>query len=174
MKNQTTVLAFLVLLGLATGCKRSDTADANPPGGTNPAAAPMQAAKDYANAAMTNTVFAATQAWTGMKVSVQLAMGYAYDQKAEFVAETGTNLAVLDRKIQDLSDKAANATDTAQAGLQTKLQQLRAKRAILDRKLAAVKSAAGPDWEAAKADFKSACADVDTAFADAWHSLTSD
>jgi hypothetical protein len=170
MKNQLLILlASASVAGLATGCKPSDSADENPPA-TN---STLQTAKDDAGAALTNTVNATTQAWAEVKADFQSAMGYSYDQKDEFIAKTKADMQVLDQKIQKLSDWVASASDTTKADLQSEMQDLRAKRAVLDQKLANVQAATADNWEDAKAGFKNAYFDVKTSLQNAWHSVTS-
>jgi predicted nucleic acid-binding protein len=79
---------------------------------------------------------------------------------------------VLDQKIQDLSGRAANATDATKTDLQTKLEELRAKRAVLGQKLDDVKNATEANWDDAKNAFHNGYEDVRTSLHDAWHTLT--
>jgi len=169
MKNQIIILLAVTLAGFATGCKPSNSGEENP-SATN---STMQTAQDYAQAALTNTVNATTQAWADVKASFQSAMGYSYDHKDQFIAATKADLQVLDEKIQNLSDRIANASDATKASLQSEMQDLRAKRAVLDQKMANVKNATEADWDDAKAGFQNAYDDVKTSLKNAWHSLTS-
>ena len=132
----------------------------------------MDTAKGYADAALTNTVNATTQAWADVKASFQSAMGYTYDKKEEFVAKANDDLAAMDQKIQNLSDKAASASDAAKANLQSDMQDLKAKRATLDQKLTDVKNSTADNWDSAKSAFENGYDDVKTALKNAWHALT--
>jgi len=174
MKNEITLLLAIALAGLAIGCQPAQPGDAHPTNGTADAPVPPNGptAGDYARAAVTNTVDATTQAWTEVKASFRAAMADGYDQKVAFVAQTKADIKVLDQKIQDLSDRAAKATDADQASIQSKLQDLRAKRAVLDQKLTDVKNATAMDWNDTKAAFQNAYDDVKKSCQDVWHSLT--
>jgi hypothetical protein len=169
MKTPIIILLAVGLSALAVGCKPSGSDYQNT---TNTASANEPTAKYYANAAVTNTAAATTQAWAEMKADFQSAMGYSYDRKDEFVAKTKADLKVLDEKIQDLSDRAATASETTRADLQVKLQELRAKRGGLDQRLNRLKNATEEEWSAAKEGFQNAYDDVKTSVTNAWHSMT--
>ena len=160
MKNLRVIFLAAGLVGFAAGCKPSGPAE-NPP-----------TAKDYANAAVTNAAAATSLAWAEAKADFESAMDYSYDKKDEFTAKTKADLQTLDDKIQKLSDRAASASDATRADLQTKLQDLRAKRAVLDQKLTKLKNATDADWNDAKVGFQNAYDDVKTSVTNAWHSVT--
>jgi hypothetical protein len=112
-----------------------------------------------------------TQAWTSVKNSMQSATDYTYDKKNEFVAGAQTDLNALDKKFKNFSDKAANTTGSTKADAQAKLQSLRDKRAVLDKKLDGVKKATAADWNDAKTAFKNSYDDTKNSLNEAWQWL---
>jgi len=173
----------MVLAAAATGCKRDsdvnnlNTGDTNMPpatndmtlGSTNPSVS--QQATEMATNAWAKTKEATTNAWENMKESLSSAWDYSYDKKDAFVADATNDLATLDQKIQTLSDKAASATDSVKADAQTKLQELRAKRAVLDQKLEDVKNSTAANWNDVKAGFQSSYEDAKASVKQAWQWL---
>ena len=105
------------------------------------------------------------------KESLQSAMDYTYDKKDAFVAGASADLDALDQKIKELSDKAATASDSIKNEAQTKLQDLRDKRAELGKKLDDVKNASQANWNELKTGFQTAYDDVKTSLQQAWQWL---
>jgi ElaB/YqjD/DUF883 family membrane-anchored ribosome-binding protein len=186
MKNNLQILAVLVATMLATGCKQSSQADENaPPGDTNSlsvtqqlqnakevATNAWQKVKDTATNTWANVKEGTTNAWADAKESVQSGVDYTYDKKDDFVAKASADLNMLDQKIQELSDKAATASDSVKNEAQTKLQDLRDKRTELGKKLDAVKNASQADWNEMKAGFQTSYDDVKTSLKQTWQWLT--
>jgi ABC-type uncharacterized transport system auxiliary subunit len=143
MNDKTALLTVLGLAGLLTGCQ------------------PIKSPVDSPALKNTNVVSNAG--------SLAAAVDYSYERKDEFVAKARADLAALDTRIKDLSDKATNADETAKASIQTKLQNLRDQRAVLQQKFASVKDATAADWEGVKTNFQSTWEDVKDSFRDAWH-----
>jgi hypothetical protein len=112
-----------------------------------------------------------TQAWASVKNSMQSATDYTYDKKNEFVASAQTDLNALDQKIKNFSDKAANTTGSTKADAQAKLQNLREKRAVLNKKLDDVKKATAAGWDDAKTAFKNSYDDTKNSLNEAWQWL---
>jgi DNA repair exonuclease SbcCD ATPase subunit len=109
-----------------------------------------------------------TNVWADAKESVQSAANYTYDKRDGFVAKANADLNTLDQKIQELSDKAATASDSVKNEAQTKLQNLRDKRADLGKKLDAVKNASQADWNELKTGFQTSYDDAKTSLKQAW------
>ncbi len=159
------------------GCNKSDsnTAGNMPPAtnsvdvGTNQPV--TQQASDMASNAWAKTKEATTNAWENVKDSLSSAWDYSYDKKDTFVAAATNDMAALDVKLQQFSDKAAAASDSAKADAQAKLQELRAKSADLDQKLDAVKNSTEANWNEAKTGFQSAYEDTKTSVKQAWQWL---
>ena len=182
MKNNLFIITVMAVTAVVTGCKKSDTTENPVPGDTNlpPAtnAADMstnssvtQQASEMASNAWAKTKEATTNAWEDVKDSLSSAWGYSYDQKDAFVADATNDLASLDQKIQEFSDKAATASDSAKADAQAKVQELRAKRAELDQKLDAVRNSTEANWNDVKTGFQASYQDAKDSVKQAWQWL---
>ena len=184
MKKNSLLLAVLSVGVLAASCEPS--APSNETGATNATSSSVKQQWQNAKSDITNTwqdvkqtstqVWAAvktstTQAWTSVKSSMQSATDYTYDKKGEFVAAAQSDLAALDQKIKNFSDKAANATGSTKADAQAKLKNLQSQRAVLDKKLDAVKNATQADWNDAKTAFKNSYDDTKNSLKQAWQWL---
>jgi uncharacterized protein YhaN len=185
MKSKSLILAALAIGILATGCKQSSPADENSTASdTNSLSVTQQLenAKEVATNAWQKTKEATTNvlasleegttnAWADIKNSMQSVTDYTYDKKDVFVANASTNLDALDQKIQELSDKAATASDSVKADAQIKLQELRNERAALNQKLDAVKNSTEADWNDVKTAFQNSYDDVKSSLKQAWQWL---
>jgi predicted nucleic acid-binding Zn-ribbon protein len=180
MKNKSLILTALTIAALATGCKPSNPADentatsdtnslstTNSPSATNA----WQQTKEATTNAWSDIKQGTTNAWADVKDSLESTKDYTYDKKDAFVASASADLTTLDQKIQALSDKAANASDSVKADAQAKLQDLRNQRAILDQKLDAVKNSTEANWDSVKADFQNSYASVKSSLKQAWQWL---
>jgi hypothetical protein len=149
MKNPLWLFAIFSIAMLAVGCNQSNSSPDNPPSNnTNSMSVTqaMQNVREVATNAWEKTKEATTNAWNDVKESMQSAANYSYDKKDAFVADASADLAAMDQEISELADKTANASDDAKADAQAKLQELRAKRAILDQKLTDVKNSTEATW----------------------------
>lgn len=181
MKNKPLIVAILAVAILASvGCKKTETSDGNTANGDTNAISDQ--VKEVATNAWEKTKEATTNvaasvkeettnAWADFKESLQSAVDYTYDKKDDFVAGASADVAAVDEKITELSDKAASATDSVKASAQPKLQALNAKRIELGKKLDDVKNATEADWNDVKAGFKSSYDDVKTSLKQAWQDL---
>ncbi len=184
MKKSISILAALVAVtALITACNRnsdnvnSASGDTNLPpttndlslGSTNPSVS--QQATGMATNAWEKTKEATTNAWQDIKESLSSAWDYSYDKKDAFMADATNDLSALDQKIQTLSDKAATANDNVKADAQVKLQELRAKRAVLDQKLTDVKNSTEANWNDVKAGFQASYEDAKSSVKQAWQWL---
>jgi hypothetical protein len=163
MKNKPLILAALTIAALVTGCKPSTSADESPSAG------------DTNSLSTTNvwqkTKETTTNAWADIKDSLSTTKDYTYDRKDAFIASANADLDALDQKIKELSDKAATAGDSVKADAQTKLQDLRDKRTVLDQKLNTVKNATEADWNDAKTAFQNSYNDAKNSLKQAWQWL---
>lgn len=176
MKKSTSILSvILAATAVVTGCSRnSDNGNPSatndvPMDSTNPSVS--QQATTMATNAWEKTKEATTNAWQDIKESLSSAWDYTYDKKDAFVADATNDLSALDQKIQSLSDKAATASDNVKADAQVKLQELRAKRAVLDQKLTDVKNSTEANWNDVKAGFQASYEDAKTSVKQAWQWL---
>jgi hypothetical protein len=185
MKNKPLILAALAIVTLMAGCKQSNPTDENPAASdtnslsatqqgqnaTGAATNAWQEAKAATTNAWENVKEGTTNAWADFKDSLQTTRDYTYDKKDAFVAGARADLDALDRKIKELSDKAANTSGSVKVDAQTKLQDLRAKRVVLDNKLDAVKNATEADWDDVKTDFQNSYDDVKKSLKQTWQWL---
>jgi hypothetical protein len=185
MKNKLLILAALAVAISVMGCKQSNPTDENPgTTDTNSLSVTQQLenAKEAATNAWQKTKEATTNAWASMKEgttnawtdtkeSLQSAADYTYDKKDAFVAAASADLDALDQKMKELSDKAANASDSVKNEAQTKLQDLRDKRTVLGKKLDDVKNASQADWNELKTGFQTSYDDTKNSLKQAWQWL---
>src|SRR5712675_462972 len=75
---------------------------------------------------------------------------YSYAQKAEFVATRQSQLAEINRDLDQLSAKIEKSSAAAQAEAKPKLQALREKAAQLGKQLDEVKNASESTWNSVK------------------------
>ena len=170
MKNQSLFLSALAIAILvSTGCNKSDMSDGYTTAETNSISGN---AKDMATNAWQKTKDVTTNAWANVKESLQSAGDYTYDKKEAFLAGASADVDAMDQKIKDLSDKAANTTDSVKASVQAKLQDLNAKRAVLGQKLDDVKNSTAANWNDVKTGFKSSYDDAKDSLKQTWQSLT--
>ena len=195
MTNKSLILATLTIVTMATGCKQSNPANDNT-AATNSLSVTQQLqnvkeaatnawqntkdatsnawsnVKEGTTNAWANTKAATTNAWADIKDSFQSTKDYTYDKKDAFVASAKADLDALDQKLKELSDKTATASDSVKADAQTKLQDLRDKRAALDKKLDGVKNATEADWDDAKNGFNNAYEDLKNSLRQMWQWLS--
>ncbi len=171
MKKNALILTALVIAIAAIGCKKSSPADDNTMAGdTNPPTM-TQNATAMATNAWDKTKEATTNAWAEIKDSMSSAADYTYDKKEAYLTDATNDLAKLDQRIQDLSDRAATASDNVKADAQTKLQELRAKRAALDQKMDDVRNSTEANWNDVKTAFQTSYDDVKTSVKTTWQWL---
>jgi chromosome segregation ATPase len=127
MKNKTLVLSFLSAAAIVVGCDKEQTTSQQL---DNAKAETKQAAQDMKD--------------------------YTYAQKAAFVETMQTQLAALNRDLDQLSAKVEKANDTVKAEAQPKLQALRDQTAQLNKQLDDVKNATESTWDSVKGGFKKA------------------
>ncbi len=182
MKNQPLILGtFAVALLVSVGCKKAEMSDEyTAAGDTNSLAEnakelatnAWQKTKEVTTNVVANVKEGTTNAWANLKESLQSATDYTYDKKDAFVASASADVDTMDQKIKELSDKAANASDSAKASVQATLQDLKAKRVVLGQKLDDVKNSTEANWNDVKAGFKSSYDDVKDSLKQAWQGLT--
>ncbi len=79
---------------------------------------------------------------------------YSYTQKAEFVDKMKSQLAEINRNLDELSAKIENSSDAAKAEAKPKVQGLRDQTAKLNKQLDEARSATESTWNDVKAGFK--------------------
>jgi hypothetical protein len=177
MKNRSLIFAALFIATLISiGCKKTNPSDESQPVTTTNLASTsvtqqLQNAKEMATNAWRQTKEATTNVLESMKGSVQAAADYTFDKKDAFTAKASSDLDALDQNMKELGDKAATGTDSVKADAQTKLQELRDKRAALQQKMDDVKNATAANWNDAKAGFQQAYDDTKSSVKAAWQWL---
>jgi DNA repair exonuclease SbcCD ATPase subunit len=78
---------------------------------------------------------------------------FAYAQKAEFVAKMQSQLAAINRDLDQLSAKIERSSDAAKADAKPKLDALREQAAKLNKQLDDARNATASTWDKVKADF---------------------
>jgi len=81
---------------------------------------------------------------------------YTYAQKAEFTEKMQTQLAELNRDLDQLSAKIDASSDAVKADAKPKLQALRDQTAQLNKQLDEVRNATESTWDSVKNSFKKA------------------
>jgi len=158
---------MVVVIATALGCKKSNLTEDNAMSGdTNPPSVTQNATN-----AWEKTKEATTNAWADIKDSLSSASDYTYDKKDAYLNAATNDLARLDQHIQNLSDRAATASDSVKADAQTKLQELRDKRTALDQKLDDVKNSTEANWTDTKAAFQTSYDDVKSSVKSTWQWL---
>lgn len=89
---------------------------------------------------------------------------YTYAQKAEFTAKMKAQLAEINKDLDQLAAKVANASDAAKAEAQPKLQALREKADQLGKQLDEVGNATESTWDSVKAGAKKAYGELKDGF----------
>jgi len=79
---------------------------------------------------------------------------YAYAQKAEFVATMKTQLAGLNKDLDQLAARIEKSSDAAKAEAKPKIEALRDQKAKLTRQLDNARDATESTWDDVKAGFK--------------------
>ena len=98
------------------------------------------------------------------KEAVQDINDYAYTQKSEFVDKMQSQLADINRDLDELSAKVEKASDGAKAEAKPKVQALREQTARLNKQLDGAKSATESTWNDVKAGFRKGYGELKDSF----------
>jgi len=134
MKSNALLLALLSAATLAVGCK--------------PAAETSTVGNREATAAQLDKVKRET------KEAAQDMKDYSYMQKSEFVDKMQSQLAEINRDLEQLSAKIEKSGDAARAEAKPKVQALRDQAARLNKQLDGARSATESTWDDVKTGFK--------------------
>ncbi|MEI7937124.1 MAG: DUF2452 domain-containing protein [Verrucomicrobiota bacterium] len=127
MKHKHLLLALLAVAAFAVGCNKEPT-----------------------TAQQLDKVQADT------KQAAQDMKDYTFAQKAAFVETMQTQLATLNRELDQLAAKVEKASDTIKAEAQPKLRVLRDQIAQLNQQLDEARNATELTWDSVKGGFKKA------------------
>jgi len=125
MKNKAFLLALVSAAALTVGCDKTET---------------------------TSQKLDKVQAET--KEAARDLKDYTFVQKAEFTEKMQSQLAEINRQLDQLSDKIEKSSDAAKAEAKPKLQVLRDQAAKLNQQLDVAKNATESTWNDVKAGFK--------------------
>ncbi|MDB6023056.1 MAG: hypothetical protein JWQ04_2913 [Pedosphaera sp.] len=129
MNHKTLILSLLAVTALAVACKPSDD---------------------------TSTQQQFDKVKLETKDASQNMKDYTYAQKNEFVSTMQTQLAAINRDLDQLSAKIEKSNDAAKAEAKPKLQALRDKADVLGKQLDQAKDATESTWDSVKAGSKKA------------------
>jgi cytochrome c556 len=127
MKNKTILITLLSAAAFAVGCNKEQT---------------------------TSQQLDNAQAET--KQAAQQMKDYTYAQKSAFVETMQTQLAALNRDLDQLSAKIESSSDAVKTEAKPKLQVLRDQTAGLNKQLDEVRNASESTWDSVKTGFKKA------------------
>jgi cytochrome c556 len=127
MKHQTLAIAFLSVAGFSVGCNKQDT--------TSQQIDKVQAKTEEAAHEMKD---------------------YTFAQKAEFTEKMHSQLAAINKDLDQLEAKIEKSSDAVKAEAKPKLQSLRDQAAKLNKHLDEAKNATESTWDSVKASSKKA------------------
>jgi cytochrome c556 len=143
MKHQNLLLTLLAVSAFAVGCDRSEKSETE-------------------NREATAKQFDKVKAET--KEAAQNMKDYTYAQKTEFVETTQTQLAEINRDLDQLAAKIDKAGDAAKAEAKPKLQALRDQADKLNQQLDKARNATESTWDDVKAGTKKAYGELKDGF----------
>ena len=143
MKSKPLLLALLSAATLTLGCK--------------PAAETSRVENHDATKALDNVKKETKEAAQDMK-------DYAYAQKSEFVDKMQSQLAEINRDLDQVAAKIEKSSDAAKAEAKPKLQALRDQVARLNKQLDGAKNATESTWDDVKAGVKKGYGEVKEGF----------
>ena len=135
MKHKTLFLTFLSVAAVTMGCNKEDT---------------------------TSQQLDKVQEKT--KEAAQDMKDYTYAQKAEFTEKMHSQLAAINKDLDQLEAKIEKSSDAVKAEAKPKLQSLRDQAAKLNTQLDAAKNATESTWDSVKAGSKKAYAELKDGF----------
>jgi polyhydroxyalkanoate synthesis regulator phasin len=101
---------------------------------------------------------------TETKVAAQDLKDYTFAQKGEFVAKMQSQLAEINRDLDQLSVKVQKSSAAAKAEAKPKLEALRAQVAKLNQQLDAARNADESAWDEVKSGFKKGFGELNDGF----------
>ena len=135
MKQNTLAITFLSVVAFAVGCKQEDT---------------------------TSQQFAKVQ--TETKEAAQEMKDYTFAQKAEFTERMQSQLAEINRDLDQLATKIEKSSDAAKAEANPKFQALRAQTAKLTGQLEEARNATESTWDSVKGGFRKGYSELKDGF----------
>jgi len=145
-KIQTTLLLWILTLGVACEKKQETSSRGSPAASTTGVRKLKQDAKD----ALTTTT------------------AYLMLQKEQLQKSLGDRLSGLDKQLSDLKAKSGKARDQAKSEWNNTLGQLQEKKQAAAEKLEQLKNGSAEKWQELKAGAEAAFADLEKGLKDAW------
>ena len=135
MKHNTLAIVFLSVAGFSVGCKQQDT--------TSQQIDQVQAKTEEAAHDMKD---------------------YTFAQKAEFTGKMQTQLAEINKDLDQLAARIEKSSDAVKTEAKPKLQALREQAAKLNTQLDKAKNATESTWDSVKAGSKKAYSELKDEF----------
>jgi len=145
MKYSKPAITLLVVAAFAAGCNK-------PPEGNSAAETKKATAQQF------------DKVEKDTKAAAEDMKEYTYAKKAEFCKQMQTQLAALNKDLDDLSAKVERSSDTAKAEAKPRLDALRQQTAKLNKQLDEARNATESTWNDVKTGFLKAYDDVKEAF----------
>jgi len=127
MKHYTLIISFLVVAALTVGCKKEETASQK-----------------------LDKVKAET------KEAAQDLKDYTFAQKAEFTEKMRSQLAEINKELDQLGARIETSSDAVKAEAKPKLQALREQTAQLNKQLDEARNATESTWDSVKSGTRKA------------------
>jgi hypothetical protein len=144
MKHLPLTITFLAAAAFSIGCKPSEE----------------KAAADSREA----TAQQFDKVKTETKAAAQEMKDYTFAQKAEFTERMQSQLADINKDLDQLSAKIDRASDAAKAEAKPKLEALREQTAKLNKQLDQARGATEATWDNVKAGFKKGYSELKDGF----------
>jgi len=122
-------------------------------------------------ALMIGTTLTGCNTVTGMKKDTNAAVDYTYEKKEEYQRSLAEQMREIDAKTDELKAKAAKSSDSVKAEFNRSMESLDKEKAVLNEKMAAVKTSTASSWNDVKAGTDSAMDSVKKAYEKAKASL---
>ena len=127
MKHSSLIIAFLAVAAFAVGCKKEET-----------------------------TSQQLDKAKTETKAAAQDMKDYTFAQKAEFTEKMRSQLAEINKDLDQLGAKIEKSSDAVKAEAKPKLQALREQTAQLNKQLDEARNATESTWDSVKSGTRKA------------------
>jgi ElaB/YqjD/DUF883 family membrane-anchored ribosome-binding protein len=149
MRSAPLAIACLTLAALAVGCQPSS--------------------ESSVTESRQDTARQLDQVQQETKEATQAMNEYDYTQRAEFVAAKQTQLAEINRDLDQLAARIENADDAAKAEATPRLEALRAQVVQLNTHLDDARNATASTWDDVKAGFQQGYSELSDGFNQARH-----
>lgn len=101
-------------------------------------------------------------------VQANVEFNYTYDKREVFIDDASADLAGLDQKISELSEKVTAAGTAVKAAAQPKIEDLRKQRIALGKKLESLIGSKEANWNESKAAYQKADSQMKVSLRESW------